>query len=201
MPFVWSSGLDKFETMRLKGYQSVPLIDVITDILNFLQDETRIAQALRDFVRDYPITTAESLEHALGQVESHNGFSHNVKTAKMYLDPDAFLTYVNAKRPIFDQAALVDHGAQTHRLQWALICRSIKPPADKTMADAYAAFAHSLAKQQVGVGNLWDLVLDAGASNARSPEHFCSYMLEFDDSSVRRIAELSRLLAKGNNNV
>ena len=132
------------------------------------------------------------LHDILCETETAHGFSSQVWYLGGVLSTASFFEMMLDVHPFMDPLVNAKHGAQTHRIQWWMICKEIdKRRLITTAANAselYKATAHKNAQVKVGATSattLWYKVFDniqgggdLGSETARCPEWLMQHIKE-----------------------
>src|SRR5262245_47336413 len=166
-------------------------------ILRFLCDEQRVVAGLKRLAANPAIVSADGFLRDLAVRERAAGFDSHIIRLDDLVEADFFMNHVRAKRPLFDFGAGAEHGALTHRIQWAMIAHLF--PGSPTPGEVYASFAQVNA-YKLSTPALWDVVFDGddpiSAPNGTSPEYLMRYMQHSSDPDLQRLHFYSASLAQ-----
>jgi hypothetical protein len=179
----WNKGLPEVQS-RVdvgKAWRFVPRYRKQYDqIQEILTDERFVSNSLESIAGR--ATSPDGIKAVLREIERRHGFSYSVVTIDRLLNPDVFMSYVAARRPLLDLGAGKAHGSLSHRLQWAILAMAqdagrLQLREADSLADLYAGLSQwqawstkdfvdrpggkILLHQPLGPGkSLWDHMVD-----------------------------------------
>ena len=199
----------------LEDYPDFPYRDEFAQIIELLHDTSRVDEylaALREKVSTRAVIVESrrtagkllsddiakeqilgiALHDVLCEAEKTHGFAKDVWYLGGVLSEPDFFQMMEERIPFMDPLVNKRHGAQTHRMQWWMVCKEMDSgrgalgQCQKNASELYAATAYASAQKATGASSattLWYRTFDniqggsdPGKTTGRCPEWLCSHI-------------------------